>query len=32
MKEIRRTNAVGDDFYWISQLYDDEWKPPLTQV
>ncbi|RSL96381.1 hypothetical protein CEP52_011519 [Fusarium oligoseptatum] len=25
--QIRRTGTWENDFYWISQLYDDDWKP-----
>ncbi|KAK1782241.1 hypothetical protein QBC45DRAFT_448642 [Copromyces sp. CBS 386.78] len=27
MKHVRERFDVGDDFYWISMLYDREWKP-----
>lgn len=27
MKHVREMFNVGDDFYWISMLYDKEWKP-----
>ncbi|KAK3388504.1 hypothetical protein B0T20DRAFT_457152 [Sordaria brevicollis] len=27
MKHVRDNFDVGDDFYWISMLYDREWKP-----
>ncbi|KAJ4403427.1 hypothetical protein N0V85_005095 [Neurospora sp. IMI 360204] len=27
MKHVRERFDVGDDFYWVSMLYDREWKP-----
>ncbi|KAK3395142.1 hypothetical protein B0H63DRAFT_462729 [Podospora didyma] len=27
MRDARERNDKGDDFYWISMLYDEEWKP-----
>ncbi|KAL4933686.1 uncharacterized protein BDV17DRAFT_65363 [Aspergillus undulatus] len=30
MAEVRANKEYGDDMYWISQLYDQEWKPGPT--
>ncbi|KAK3682997.1 hypothetical protein B0T22DRAFT_385649 [Podospora appendiculata] len=27
MKRVRERDEVGDDLYWVSMLYDKEWKP-----
>ncbi|KAK8029283.1 hypothetical protein PG991_006339 [Apiospora marii] len=32
MLDARNALAVGNDLYWISQLYVDDWKPPPTVV
>jgi hypothetical protein len=30
MKRAREQVAFGDDWYWISQLYDEVWEPGET--
>ena len=29
-KSIREARALGDDLYWVSQLFEKQWKPSPT--
>ena len=30
IRQVREARAFGNDLYWISQLYDKDWKPSPT--